>query len=240
MVHARGVGETLSRGALIIVAAATFAIILLRASGAVAQAQTGEAREHYRRGTAAYNLGKYAEAAHEYELSYEATLDPALLFNVAQAYRLAGDRNKALTAYRSYVRSAPEGDKRELAEARIKEIETALNYEDPFASEDRPPVRPPPVPNIVSSEPATPPTVRPTRPLLVVADPPVAAPPAVMTVRSEPVASAEANAAPIYKRWWLWAAGAALVVTIVVVIVIASSGSSGATPPQTDLGTMRF
>ena len=184
MVHAHGAGGALSRGALIVVAAATFAFTLLPTSAAIAQVQTGDAREHYRRGTAAYNLGKYAEAAHEYELSYEATLDPALLFNVAQAYRLAGDRNKALTAYRSYVRSAPEGDKRELAEARIKEIETALNYEDPFATEDRAPGRPPAAAAIVAPEPAKP-SVAQLAPPELTASPPVEALPPVVTVQSE-------------------------------------------------------
>src|ERR1700690_4301321 len=68
------------------------------------------ATAHVRKATAAYNLGKYADAAKEYEAAYEQTLDPNLLFNIAQAYRLAGDREKAITAYRSFIRSAPQSE----------------------------------------------------------------------------------------------------------------------------------
>ena len=44
-----------------------------------------------RKATAAYNLGRYTEAAKEYETAYEKTLDPNMLFNVGQAWRLAGN-----------------------------------------------------------------------------------------------------------------------------------------------------
>ena len=128
----RGLAGSLTRTRLVRVAAAVVIGLFFCRTGA-AQSPSDGAKEHYRLGTAAYNLGKYAEAAQEYELSYRATLDPALLFNVAQAYRLAGDRKKALTAYKSYLRSAPDGEKRELAEAKVHEIEAALNYDDPFS-----------------------------------------------------------------------------------------------------------
>ena len=245
------------RGRLAVLAVLVSALILefvtIRPATAVAQTSQDEAREHYRRGTAAYNLGKYTEAAHEYELAYEATLDAALLFNVGQAYRLAGDRKKALTAYRSYVRSAPDGDRRELAEARIREIETSLNYEDPFVMDDRASV--PGAPAKIPPPPVAPPTVlvvphsvsqvadsdspRNLRPTVSVA--PI--PPAAVDLEPLPKqrrsrdADADAERRPIYKQWWFWAMGAGLAVAIVVVVVAVGSASG---PPQTDLGTMRF
>src|SRR5262245_42356196 len=80
------------------------ALLLLLASRAWAVdpviPASDEAKAHVRKATAAYNLGRYIEAAKEYEAAYEQTLDAKLLFNVAQAYRLAGDREKAITAYR--------------------------------------------------------------------------------------------------------------------------------------------
>jgi tetratricopeptide (TPR) repeat protein len=65
---------------------------------------TQEARAHYRRGTAAYALGRYAEAATEYEAAFELAPDPALLYNAAQAHRVAGNKERALTLYQNYVR----------------------------------------------------------------------------------------------------------------------------------------
>src|SRR5436309_8446403 len=66
------------------------------------------AMEHFRRGTRAYDLGHFNEAAVEYEKAYEAKENPALLYNLGQAYRGLGDHQKALNAYRAYLRNAPD------------------------------------------------------------------------------------------------------------------------------------
>ena len=50
-----------------------------------------EVKAQVRKATGEYNLGQYLEAARDYEAAYLQTLDPNLLFNVAQAYRLAGE-----------------------------------------------------------------------------------------------------------------------------------------------------
>jgi len=98
---------------------------LLVARTARAQSAVDQAREHYRKGTAAYNLGHYAEAAREYEATYELTLDPAALFNTAQAYRLSGETQKAIAAYKGYLRAAPQGSQREVAQQKLDELTRA-------------------------------------------------------------------------------------------------------------------
>lgn len=104
--------------------AVSVALILILVSNALAaEPASEETKAHVRKGTAAYNLGKYAESAKEYEAAYEQTLDANMLFNIAQAYRLAGERDKAITAYRSFIRSAPKSEQRGLAEAKIRELE---------------------------------------------------------------------------------------------------------------------
>jgi hypothetical protein len=214
---------------------ALFSLALLLLASSIGRAQTpaDDAKEHYKKGTAAYNLGKYAEAAQEYELSYRATLDPALLFNVAQAYRLAGDKKKALTAYKSYLRSAPDGDKRELAEAKVKEIEAALNYDDPFAGGSAAPTSKP------APAPAPSPQFTPVQQSPVMeAPPPTAAPPLVVSETS-PGQPPPPSSEPLYRRWPLWAAVGVVAVAVVVVIV-AESSSSAPQAPTTTYGTMRF
>src|SRR5262245_54043331 len=87
---------------------ALFAIVLCaRPAAADPPADADVAREHARRATAAYNLGHYEEAAAEFEAAYRAVPDPALLFNLAQSYRLGGQSEKAVIAYKSYLRTAP-------------------------------------------------------------------------------------------------------------------------------------
>jgi len=81
-----------------------------------------DAREHYRRGTNAFNLGHYLEAVKEYEAAYQSKEDPALLFNIAQAYRLAGDYDNAIKFYRSFLRRVPKAKNRHEVDARIQEM----------------------------------------------------------------------------------------------------------------------
>src|SRR5258708_2740636 len=65
------------------------------------------ARLHFKKAGKLYDLGRYLDAAREYEAAYEAKDDPALLYNVAQAYRLGGDNPNAARAYKSFLRRMP-------------------------------------------------------------------------------------------------------------------------------------
>src|SRR5262245_38094220 len=69
-----------------------------------ARAEGGaDARAHFERGNAHYAVGEFAEAAEEYQAAYKLKQDPALLYNAAQAYRLAGNRDKAIILYTNYI-----------------------------------------------------------------------------------------------------------------------------------------
>jgi tetratricopeptide (TPR) repeat protein len=85
------------------------------------------ARQHYDKGTALYDLQRYAEAAREYELAFEAKQDPALLFNIGQAYRFANQYVKAIGAFRSYLRRLPNAENRLDVETRIAEMQRLLD-----------------------------------------------------------------------------------------------------------------
>ena len=83
--------------------AAALAALLAVGGTAFAQASDPEAKRHYDQAMAAYGLGRYAEAAEEFEKAYERKPQPALLFNAAQAHREAGHRERALVLYRNYL-----------------------------------------------------------------------------------------------------------------------------------------
>ena len=85
--------------------------------------ETTVAREHAQKGKAFMDLGKYTEAATEYEASYAAKQDPALLLNLAQAYRLAGNTDKALFFYRKYLQHVPKSPYRADIEEKIAALE---------------------------------------------------------------------------------------------------------------------
>lgn len=82
-----------------------------------------EARRHFDAGNAAYSLGKFVHAAEEYKAAFKEKQDPAFLYNIAQAYRLAGDAKNAVFFYRSYLRNLPKARNRREVEDRITKLE---------------------------------------------------------------------------------------------------------------------
>lgn len=218
---------------------------LLMVPGVPAAEQPSDvATAHVRKATAAYNLGKYDDAAKEYEAAYEQTLDPNLLFNLGQAYRLAGNREKALTAYRSFLRSTPESEQRHLAESKIRELER-----------QRPTPAPAPAP-VPAAEPA-PAAVAPATTPQPPAAAPVAAPstetPSLPAAPAPPPSTSEAPgglvaapavpepapSTPFYKGWPFWTAVGAVVVGAVVLTIVLTRPSNNVNM-NTNFGTQGF
>lgn len=85
------------------------------------------ARDHFVKGERLYDLGRFADAAGEYELAYRAKDDPALPFNIGQAYRLAVVSAKALLAYKAYLRNVPDASNRGEVETWIGELPARTN-----------------------------------------------------------------------------------------------------------------
>jgi tetratricopeptide (TPR) repeat protein len=125
---------------------------LIRASRPPPLTLVAQAREHTRRGTAAFNLSQFDEAAREYETAYRLTLDPALLYNIGQSYRLGGKPDKALAAYKAFLRTAPtNAPERAKAERRVAELQRTAEApkiatpvpEAPPILDQHPPAKPP-------------------------------------------------------------------------------------------------
>jgi tetratricopeptide (TPR) repeat protein len=94
-----------------------------------AEDNAAAAREHFRNGTRAYDLGHYRDAVKEYEAAYQVREDPAFLFNIAQAYRGMGDAPNAIRAYRSYLRHVPDAENRTEVETRISDLQRQIEIE---------------------------------------------------------------------------------------------------------------
>jgi tetratricopeptide (TPR) repeat protein len=185
----------------------------------VALAPAGEVQEAARqaanRGMAAYNLGSYEEAARAYEESYRQVQDPVLLFNLGQSWRLAGNPEKALIAYRSYLRTAPaDAPNRAQVERRIPELEALIAR---TRSAQAPPTGP-----------RAPASAAPTRPMVPRAPPPEprSAPAFVPSVGARPDVEHDGSPGALH-RWWFWAGAGALVAGAVVAGVLLSSRGGG-------------
>jgi tetratricopeptide (TPR) repeat protein len=195
--------------------------LFLASSVWAADSTTDEAKVHVRRATAAYNLGRYAEAAKEYEVAYEQTLDANLLFNVAQSHRLAGERESAITAYRSFIRSAPKSEQRGLAEDKVRELESLRSAPSPAGSKSETTASatgvqsPPATTASVSAAPEPRPTVDSASAVALSIQP------SSTLISKEPV-----QASPFYARWPFWTAvGVAVAGGVVLGLVLTRRGN---------------
>jgi tetratricopeptide (TPR) repeat protein len=98
-------------------------LTVLMLAGSAAAQDAASAREHYQKGTTFYDLGRYDDAIKEFEAAYQIKNDPALLYNLAQSHRLAGNAEQALHFYRTYLRRVPNAKNRTEIEGRIAALE---------------------------------------------------------------------------------------------------------------------
>jgi tetratricopeptide (TPR) repeat protein len=190
--------------------------VLLGASSS-ARADRNEARRAYDAATAAFGLGHYAEAAEKYEKAFSIHPDPALLYNCAQAYRLAGNRARALELYRNYLRLYPDRSNADEARSQVAALSKAIDDEKPVT------IAPPPAQTaapVVASLPPPAPALSPS------AASSSSSPPVSQTVAAGIAIGPSAEPPPSSgSHTWIWiAAGAAVVVGATVAILLATRG----------------
>jgi hypothetical protein len=232
--------------ARLLAAALIASLLALSAPPAFAQqTEPEQAREHYKKGLAAYNLGQYSEAAAEFEAAYRLFLDPVLLFNIAQAHRMNGELEKALNGYRAYLRTAPPGTRdRAQAEKWRQELEreVARTKAAGPATPPPPPATKPPAtaaePAPAEPAPATPtaiptpaepapgePATSPAPTTLALAAPNPGAPATPPTL--EATAAPRSDESKESSHLWIWGvAGGAIVAGVIAALLLTRSHST--------------
>ena len=120
-----------------------------------------EAKDHYDRGMAHYELGEFAAAVDQFKAAYALSQAPGLLFNLAQASRLNKDYEQALHFYRSYLRVRPDAANRDDVDKRIAELEPIVQMRRRAEMERLAAPPPPPVdPRIAGGDQPTPAVTR--------------------------------------------------------------------------------
>jgi hypothetical protein len=82
-----------------------------------------KARELADKGRKHHNAGDYTAAVAAFKEAYVLAPSPVLLFNIAQAYRLAGNCDEAAWMYRRFLDTDPRGPQRALAENHHASVE---------------------------------------------------------------------------------------------------------------------
>jgi tetratricopeptide (TPR) repeat protein len=106
-----------------------FVVILIALLAGHSLADEEDAKSVYEKGKIAFALGRFGEAADFFERAFEKKPDPAMLYNAAQARRLAGDKKKALILYQNYLRMFGEPENSNEVERRISELKAAIDAE---------------------------------------------------------------------------------------------------------------
>ncbi|HEY2745656.1 MAG TPA: hypothetical protein VGL86_13570 [Polyangia bacterium] len=129
-----------------------------------------QAREHFQKGTTAYELGHFDVAVTEYEAAYSLVNEPSLLFNLGQAHRAAGHSETALRMFRMYLMKVPDTTHRAEVEAKIAALTSAIEQEHkehPATAPvpvETPPTAPPPTAPAETTTTTTAPTPAPMTP----------------------------------------------------------------------------
>jgi tetratricopeptide (TPR) repeat protein len=74
-------------------------------------------------GRAFHDAGDYGNAIIAFKEAYVMAPSPGLLFNLAQAYRLAGNCDDAALMYRRYIATGPSVEGRTIAEGQLESVE---------------------------------------------------------------------------------------------------------------------
>lgn len=200
------------------------ALLLVAVPAAMAQpTEKQQAKQLYEAGTQHYNLGEYEQAIARYKDAYRLVANPYFLYNIAQAYRRAGDPEQALSFYKSFLNALPDAPIRVEVEEHIRQLEAAVQKQAQATSASpTAPVSPDgPEKN------AKPPRL-PTPAEAVARLPQRPAPSAITAPLAEP-----RDSPPIYKRWWFWVGVGVLAAGASTAAVIASGDDA---PPGSDLG----
>jgi tetratricopeptide (TPR) repeat protein len=170
-----------------------------------------QARVHFDRARAFFEVDEYRKAIAEFKAAHIEKPDPAFLYNIAECYRRLGDLSEALQFYRRFLATAPADDKtRPVVEQRVAELKTVAD--EPKAA-------------------ATDPTAPSVDNLVLGAQPPTTDPGASLV--QTPAQPPAAHVSPFYTQpWFLITVGAVVVATSVGIWALARTPE----PPSTALG----
>jgi tetratricopeptide (TPR) repeat protein len=191
------------------------ALLALVPSAGIAHAadnDTAAARQLYAHGMAHFQLAEYDEAIEKWQQGFRLKPVPEFLYNIGQAYRLSERPEKAIQAYKSYLRMAPKAAKRAEVQHHIEALQSLIARNNSVAA--APPSEPQDPKPPIESVPATPPPLLTVTPAATSSEP---------LTRADVVAKAAPRRTSIARKGWFWgvvAGGTAIVAGAIVLGVV--------------------
>jgi len=93
-------------------------------------AATVQARNLFEDAQKQFDLGNWDAAVAGFSKAYELRPDPTFLYNMAQAYRRAGNTRRAIDLYKNYLIKSPKSPQRAEVEEKLKALQRQLDAED--------------------------------------------------------------------------------------------------------------
>jgi tetratricopeptide (TPR) repeat protein len=124
------------RQVAVILSVTLAATVAFAQHGPTAQ-QRKAAKAHFEQGRAFYESGAWTDAVREYEQAFALVPLPELLFNIGQAWRMQGDKAKAIDAYRRYLDRLPDGPLAEEARNHVTALTLKIRIEEAEAARQR-------------------------------------------------------------------------------------------------------
>jgi len=249
--HPRSTTRSLLPAAAGIVLAAALLSAPAARAGEPPDERTVQARALSQEASAQYAVGEFTGAAEKYQAAYKLKPDPALLYNAAQSYRMAGNNEKALLLYKNYVMFYPNAKNVSNVEQQITKLQEAIAAQEKAKTQPPTTTEPSPSSGVGAAVGAGIPTgaAPPPSSAASTSSPPAAAtePPAAIPAAPAPSAATApattltatappAESEPIYKKWWLWTAVGVVVVGGVVAAVALSGSGKGTWATAPDFG----
>jgi tetratricopeptide (TPR) repeat protein len=98
------------------------ALAILLSSSLAWAAPSVKARAAFQRGMSLYAIEHWDEAIHEFELGFVEEPAPSFLYNIAQAHKRAGRRDRAADYYQKYLELRPDAPDRAEVTRWIEEL----------------------------------------------------------------------------------------------------------------------
>jgi len=117
--------EQFGRRIAAVLVAASLCVLQSPLSAAADPAEE-RARAEFKRGSTAYDLGRFEEARQAYETAYELKPLPGFLYNIGQCYRQLGNYERAIFFYKRFLSLAPAAREVAVARTLIQECESKL------------------------------------------------------------------------------------------------------------------